>query len=249
MPHYYVVIIHTGNLRLTPEVRNLEAEIVGFCPDTENNMNITCLTFNPFQENTYLLHDDTKECIVIDPGCYEQAEHQELKRFIEKNDLKVVRLLNTHCHIDHVLGNKFVADTYGVELEIHEKELEILRAVPVYAPNYGFQMYSGMEASTKYLQEGDTIKFGNTELKILFAPGHAPGHVVFYSEPDQVCIGGDVLFKGSIGRTDLPGGDFDTLITSIRTTLFTLPDETVVYPGHGPETTIGYEKKYNPFLR
>lgn len=218
-------------------------------PVNEKNMKVTCLTFNPFQENTYLLYDDTKECVVVDPGCYELTEQQELKRYIESNDLKVVRLLNTHCHIDHVLGNRFVADTYKVELEIHEDELQTLRSVPVYAPNYGFQMYSGIEASTNYLKEGDTIKFGNSELQILFAPGHAPGHVVFYSETDKVCIGGDVLFKGSIGRTDLPGGDFDTLINSIRTKLFTLPDDTVVYPGHGPETTIAYEKKYNPFLR
>ncbi|WP_018479639.1 MBL fold metallo-hydrolase [Pontibacter roseus] len=212
-------------------------------------MKITRLTFNPFQENTYLLHDDTKECVVIDPGCYEEAEQQELKQYIEKHDLKVVRLLNTHCHIDHVLGNKFVSDTYGVELEIHEEDLQTLRSVPVYAPNYGFPKYADVTPSAAYLKEGDSIKFGNTELKILFAPGHAPGHVVFYSEADKVCIGGDVLFQGSIGRTDLPGGDFDTLISSIRTKLFTLPDETVVYPGHGPETTIGYEKKHNPFLR
>jgi len=212
-------------------------------------MKVTCLTFNPFQENTYLLHDDTKECVVVDPGCYEQSEQKELLRYIQENDLNVVRLLNTHCHIDHVLGNKFVADTYGVELEIHEEDLQTLRSVPVYAPVYGFPMYAATEPKATYLKEGDIIKFGNTELQVIFAPGHAPGHVVFYNEQDKVCIGGDVLFKGSIGRTDLPGGDFNTLINSIRTKLFTLPEDTVVYPGHGPETTIGYEKKYNPFLR
>ena len=213
------------------------------------SMKVTCLTFNPFQENTYLLHDDTKECVVVDPGCYEQSEQKELQRYIQENDLKVVRLLNTHCHIDHVLGNKFVADTYGVELEIHEEDLQTLRSVPVYAPVYGFPMYAATEPKVTYLKEGDTIKFGNTELQVIFTPGHAPGHVVFYNEQDQICIGGDVLFKGSIGRTDLPGGDFNTLINSIRTKLFTLPEDTVVYPGHGPETTIGYENKYKPFLR
>ncbi|MFD2514736.1 MBL fold metallo-hydrolase [Pontibacter locisalis] len=211
-------------------------------------MTVTCLTFNPFQENTYLLHDDTKECVVIDPGCYEKHEQEELKKFVKDNDLKVVRLLNTHCHIDHVLGNKFVADTYNVPLEIHPDEEQILRAVPTYAPNYGFQLYAE-QLPEKYLKEGDIVKFGNTELEVILAPGHAPGHVVFYNKPEKTVIGGDVLFQGSIGRTDLPGGDFDTLIQSIKTKLFTLPDDVTVYSGHGPETTIGYEKKYNPFLR
>ncbi len=211
-------------------------------------MEVTCLTFNPFQENTYLLHDDTKECIVVDPGCYEKHEKEELKNYIAAKGLKVVKLLNTHCHIDHVLGNSFVSNTYRVGLEIHEEDLQVLRAVPAYAPSYGFPMYDEV-LPTAYLQEGDTVKFGNTSLSVLFTPGHAPGHVVFYNEAHKVCIGGDVLFQNSIGRTDLPGGDFDTLIQSIRTKLFTLPDDVTVYPGHGPETTIGYEKKNNPFLR
>ncbi|MFD2248499.1 MBL fold metallo-hydrolase [Pontibacter ruber] len=211
-------------------------------------MKVTCLTFNPFQENTYLLHDDTKECVVVDPGCYEPHEQKQLQNYIEKEGLKVVKLLNTHCHVDHVLGNKFVADTYKVGLEIHKEDEQTLRSVSVYAPTYGFHKYDAAEPAA-YLKEEETVRFGNTELKILFTPGHAPGHVVFYNEQEKVCIGGDVLFQGSIGRTDLPGGDFDTLIQSIKTKLFTLPDEVTVYPGHGPETTIGYEKKYNPFLR
>ncbi|MBC5993824.1 MBL fold metallo-hydrolase [Pontibacter cellulosilyticus] len=211
-------------------------------------MKVTCLTFNQFQENTYLLHDDTKECVVVDPGCYDKHEQEELKKYIADNDLKVVRLLNTHCHIDHVLGNKFVADTYNVELEIHPEDEQTLRSVPAYAPVYGFPMYAE-QLPAKYLKEGDTVKFGSTELDVIFAPGHAPGHVVFYNKEEKKVIGGDVLFQGSIGRTDLPGGDFDTLIQSIKTKLFTLPDDVTVYPGHGPETTIGYEKKYNPFLR
>ncbi|MDX5423522.1 MAG: MBL fold metallo-hydrolase [Hymenobacteraceae bacterium] len=211
-------------------------------------MKVTRLTFNPFQENMYLLHDDTKECVVIDPGCYERHEREQLKKFIEDNGLKVVRLLNTHCHIDHVLGNKFVADTYKVGLEIHPEDEQTLRSVPAYAPVYGFPNYEEQLPSA-YLREGDVVKFGTSELQVLFAPGHAPGHVVFYNGPEKICIGGDVLFQGSIGRTDLPGGDFDTLISSIKTKLFALPDDVTVYPGHGPETTIGYEKKYNPFLR
>lgn len=219
-----------------------------YLPLNPKTMKVTCLTFNPFQENTYLLHDDTKECVVIDPGCYEKEEREELRQYIQENDLKVVRLLNTHCHIDHVLGNKFVADTYHVGLEIHRADEQTLRAVSAYAPSYGFQQYAGA-LPTAYLEEGDAVKFGNTELQVLFTPGHAPGHVVFYNGPEKICIGGDVLFQGSIGRTDLPGGDFDTLITSIKEKMFALPDDVTVYPGHGPETTIGYEKRHNPFLR
>jgi hydroxyacylglutathione hydrolase len=210
-------------------------------------MKVTCITFNQFQENTYLLHDDTNECVVIDPGCYEKHEREQLKKYIEDNNLKVVRLLNTHCHIDHVLGNKFVANTYNVELEIHPDDEQTLRSVPVYAPVYGFPMYEE-QLPAKYIKEGDTVRFGNTELEVIFAPGHAAGHVVFYNRSEKILIGGDVLFQESIGRTDLPGGDFDTLIQSIKTKLFTLPDDVTVYCGHGPETTIGHEKKYNPFL-
>lgn len=211
-------------------------------------MKVTSFTFNAFSENTYILSDETKECVVIDPGCYDKSEKQQLADFIKNEGLKVVRLLNTHCHIDHVFGNKFVADTYNVALEIHEKDLETLRAVPTYAPNYGFPNYEE-QLPGAFLKEGEKVKFGNTELDVIFTPGHAPGHVVFYNREDKICIGGDVLFQNSIGRTDLPGGDFDTLIRSIKDELFTLPDDVTVYPGHGPETTIGHEKKHNPFLR
>ena len=211
-------------------------------------MNVTCLTFNAFQENTYILHDDTNECVVIDPGCYEKQECEQLKDFIQENGLKVVRLLNTHCHIDHVLGNKFVADTYKVGLEIHPDDEQTLRAIPTYAPAYGFHKYEELLPAA-YLKEGDVVSFGSTELQVLFTPGHAPGHVVFYNGPEKICIGGDVLFQNSIGRTDLPGGNFETLISSIKSKLFALPDDVTVYPGHGPETTIGHERNNNPFLR
>jgi hydroxyacylglutathione hydrolase len=211
-------------------------------------MKITRFTFNAFAENTYLLHDDTNECVVVDPGCSDKKENDKLQQYISANNLKVVRLLNTHCHIDHVLGNKFVAETYNVGLEIHEKDLETLRAIPVYAPVYGITNYEE-QLPASYLKDGEQVKFGNTTLDIIFAPGHAPGHVVFYNAEDKTLIAGDVLFQESIGRTDLPGGDYETLISSIRTKLFVLPDEVTVYPGHGPETTIGHEKKYNPFLK
>lgn len=209
-------------------------------------LNVQAFTFNPFQENTYILYDDTKECVIIDPGCYEKEEKDELTSFIEINNLKVVELLNTHCHIDHVLGNKFVKEYYKVKLTYHRLEEATHRAVKAYAPNYGFIKYEEALAD-RFVEEGDKIRFGNTELDIVFVPGHAPGHVAFYNTEQKTCISGDALFYDSIGRTDLPGGDFDTLIKSIHTKLFTLPDDMTVYPGHGPKTTIGREKKHNPF--
>lgn len=211
-------------------------------------LEIKCFTFNPFMENTYVVYDETKEAVIIDPGCYEPYEQNALRDFIEEEGLTVIRLLNTHAHIDHVLGNSFVKRTYQVGYALHKKDLETLRAVPAYAPSYGFAHYEAEEPDS-YLEEGDTISLGNTELKVLFTPGHAPGHVVFYHEDSQQFLGGDVLFQGSVGRTDLPGGDMDTLINSIHTKLFTLPDAVKVYPGHGPATTIGEEKQTNPFCK
>jgi hydroxyacylglutathione hydrolase len=210
-------------------------------------MTVSGFTFNAFSENTYLLHDASGQCAIIDPGCYSRAEQEALRNFIEAQKLEVVLLLNTHCHIDHVLGNQFVVDTYKVPFLIHEADLATLRSVPAYAPSYGLPSYSPAEP-TGFLTPETPVRFGNTELEIRFAPGHAPGHVVFYHSPTATVIGGDVLFQGSIGRTDLPGGDFDTLIQSIKTQLLTLPDEVTVYPGHGPATTIGVERRTNPFL-
>lgn len=207
---------------------------------------VKSFVFNPFLENTFVLYDDTCECIVIDPGCYEQFEKKELSDFIEKNSLKVVRLLNTHCHIDHVFGNQFIKNTYDLGLEIHKEDDATLRAVKAYAPSYGFQHFEESEPDI-FLSENDVIEFGESVLKIMFVPGHAPGHIAFYNEEQKICIGGDVLFRESIGRTDLPGGDHDQLIESIHTKMFQLADDTTVYCGHGPSTTIGHEKVYNPF--
>ncbi|AHJ96066.1 MBL fold metallo-hydrolase [Hymenobacter swuensis] len=211
-------------------------------------MTVSGFTFNAFSENTYLLHDTTGHCVVVDPGCYEPAEQEALQQFIAAQGLQVVLLVNTHCHIDHVFGNQFILDTYKVPFLIHEADLATLRAVPTYAPSYGFPKYNPAEP-TGFLTPGEPVRFGETELEVRFAPGHAPGHVVFYHAPTSTVIGGDVLFQGSIGRTDLPGGDYATLITSIKTQLLTLPDETVVYSGHGPVTTIGQERRSNPFLK
>lgn len=209
-------------------------------------MLIKIFEFNPLQENTYILYDETKECVIIDPGCYEQDEKEALLHFIESAGLQVKMLLNTHCHIDHILGNAFVKETFNTRLYIHPNDEPVLKAAKVYAPNYGFYQYQEAEHDA-YLEEGQQLTFGNTTLDILFLPGHAPGHVAFYNAKEKVIIAGDVLFYNSIGRTDLPGGDYHTLLNSIQQKLFKLPDDVVVYPGHGPQTKIGFEKKTNPF--
>lgn len=203
-------------------------------------------TFNPFAENTYVLFDETKECVIIDPGCYEKEEQQELVSFIESNKLVVKKLINTHCHIDHVLGNAFVKRKFSVQLYVHPIEEAMLRAVKSYASNYGFHQYEDSTPDA-FLTENDTVDFGNQTLKILFVPGHSPGHIAFYDVAGKILIGGDVLFENSIGRSDLPGGNFNTLINSIHEKFFTLPDDVTVYCGHGEETSIGFEKRTNPF--
>ena len=210
---------------------------------------IQTFTFNPFQENTYLLFDETKECIIIDPGCYEKAERELLKTFVEENELKPVKLINTHCHIDHVLGNRFVANTWGINLEIHELDLPLLHSVKDYCTAYGFDNYVDSPEPSTFLEEGKKVYFGNSTLDILFTPGHAPGHITLHSPEQKFVIAGDVLFQMSIGRTDLPGGDYDTLINSIKTVLLPLTEETQVFCGHGPSTNIGFEKANNPFLK
>jgi glyoxylase-like metal-dependent hydrolase (beta-lactamase superfamily II) len=210
---------------------------------------IQSFTFNGFKENTYVLFDESKKCIIIDPGCYEQNEKLELERFIVDNELEPVKLINTHCHIDHVLGNRFVAEKWSLDLEMHELDLPTLRSVKDYCQLYGFHNYEESPEPSTFLKEGDKIHFGNSSLDVLFTPGHAPGHIVLYSNEQHFVIGGDVLFQMSIGRTDLPGGDYDTLINSIKDKLLPLDEQTKVYSGHGPSTTIGYEKTNNPFLK
>lgn len=209
-------------------------------------MTIKQFAFNAFSENTFVVYDETKECIIIDPGCFEANEKDELKKFIADNNLIVKILINTHCHIDHALGNNFVKNEYGVGLTIHKLDVETLKANEIVAPIYGFPEYESTEADL-FIDEGEQVKFGNTVLDVLFVPGHAPGHIALVNEAEKICISGDVLFQQSIGRTDLPGGDFDTLMKSIKNKLFVLPDDVTVYCGHGPNTNIGYEKAHNPF--
>ena len=209
-------------------------------------LKIESFIFSPFQENTYVAFDETGEGMILDPGCYEQQEQLTLSEFISKNNLRITLAINTHCHIDHVLGNQFVKNKYKIPLAIPEGEKEVYASVKAYAPNYGFPNYQEAVVD-QYIKMQDTIEFGNTRFEVLLVPGHSPGHLAFYHSDSKICLGGDVLFQGSIGRTDLPGGDYQTLITSIHEKIFSLPDETIVYSGHGPPTTVGQEKKTNPF--
>lgn len=204
-------------------------------------------TFSPVQENTYVLYNEQNKAIIIDPGCYFTAEQETLKKFIDDTQLEPVRLLNTHCHLDHVFGNKWVSETWNLELHLHAGEEQMLQLAPLSGEKWGlpFQNYSG---PLHFLEEGDTIRLGNDALKVILAPGHSPASICFYCEEQGFLVGGDVLFRESIGRTDLPGGNHETLLKNIREKLFVLPDDVVVYPGHGPSTTIGYEKTHNPFL-
>ena len=211
-------------------------------------LTVKAFIFNPVEENTYVLYNEQKQCCIIDPGCYFEKEREGLKMFILEAGLQPLLLLNTHCHLDHVFGNKFVHDDWGLVLHLHEKEKAVLDFAP--AAGEMWQMpFENYEGELIYIKEGSILKLGEDELEIRFTPGHSPGHVCFYHEAGDFAISGDVLFNGSIGRTDLPGGDFDTLINSIQTQLFTLPDDTKIYSGHGPMTTIGFEKMNNPFVK
>jgi glyoxylase-like metal-dependent hydrolase (beta-lactamase superfamily II) len=211
-------------------------------------LNVQPFTFNPVQENTYVVYNDAKQCCIIDPGCYFASEEKLLTDFIESNDLKPIYLLNTHCHLDHVFGNRFVGKKWGLELHLHQLEKQVLDLAPVSGQMWQLP-FDNYDGELRFFEEGDTINIGNEQLEILFTPGHSPGHVCFYSHAHKFLIGGDVLFQGSVGRTDLPGGDFATLEESIKTKLYTLPEDVIVYPGHGESTTIGEEMKTNPFVK
>lgn len=205
-------------------------------------------TFNPVQENTYLLCHQNGKSILIDPGCYYTAEQDLLKKFIDDNNLTVTQLINTHCHLDHVFGNKWAAETFNLELYIHPLEEKLLE----YAPTSGLQWglsFDNYKGQLHFINEGDTINLDDEVLEIFHTPGHSPGSLSFYNKNHNILISGDVLFRESIGRTDLPLGDYNTLIKSIQNKLFVLPNETKVYSGHGPQTTIAYEKENNPFLK
>lgn len=210
-------------------------------------LKVKALTFNPAQENTYILFNEQNKAIIIDPGCYFSAEHETLNSFLKDTQLEPARLLNTHCHLDHVCGNLWVYQNWGTELWIPSGEEEVLANAPLWGVKWGMS-FKNYDGPVHFIHEGDTIVLGNDTLKVILAPGHSPASMCFYAEKEKFLIGGDVLFYQSIGRTDLPGGDHETLLRSIREQLFVLPDDVVVYPGHGRPTTIGYEKRNNPFL-
>ncbi len=204
--------------------------------------------FNTFQENSFLLYDETGDCILVDMGSYTVAEKKEVLNFIANNRLNPVKIVNTHCHVDHLLGNSFFKNKFKAKTAAHAADEFILNRAVEQGNVFGFEV-EAPPAIDELLNEGTPLSFGGSALEILHVPGHSPGSVALYSPEDGFVISGDVLFNGSIGRTDLPGGNYDTLIRSITEKLMVLPDETVVYPGHGPETTIGEEKHSNPFLR
>ena len=205
-------------------------------------------TFNPVQENTYVVYNEKGQCCIIDPGCYFASEELELKNFIEQNHLQPIYLLNTHCHLDHIFGNKFIYKTYNLALWLNKLEKPVLEYGPVSGQQWQLP-FDNFDGELNYIDEGEVIRIGDDELYVLFTPGHSPGHLSFYNKENKFIISGDVLFQGSVGRTDLPGGDFSILEESIKTKLYTLPADTIVYSGHGDTTTIGDEMKTNPFVK
>jgi len=211
-------------------------------------LHVKVFVFNPVQQNTYILYNNAGKAIIVDPGCYFTTEQEKLKQFLTDNSLTPVQLLNTHCHLDHVFGNKWVHETFGLELYLHPNEELVLQYAPISGEKWGlpFVNYTGQ---LHFLHDGDVITLDEDELKVLLTPGHSPGSICFYNEHQNFVIGGDVLFYESIGRTDLPGGNHATLLSSIQEKLMALPNETVVYNGHGQSTTIEHEKLHNPFLQ
>jgi hydroxyacylglutathione hydrolase len=211
-------------------------------------LTVQVFTFNPVQENTYVLYNEKGQCCIIDPGCYFASEEKMLTDFVSTSGLTPVLLLNTHCHLDHIFGNRFIYKTYGLTLHIHRLEKPVLDMGPVSGQMWQLP-FENYDAELNFIKEDEGIRIGEDVLHVLFTPGHSPGSVSFYNKEEKFIISGDVLFNGSIGRTDLPGASFDILEESIRTKLYTLPEDVIVYPGHGESTTIGDERKTNPFVK
>lgn len=210
---------------------------------------IQAFEFSPFSENTYVIADDTtRDAVIIDPGCYEQAEKEALNQFIVTNQLNIRYLLLTHAHLDHVFGVAYVKRKYNVKAYLHELDQVVFNDVPTRCAVFGLRGYEPSEIDA-HIKEGGQIKFGSIVLDVVFVPGHAPGHVAYINHAERYVVGGDVLFRGSIGRTDFPYSNHADLVNSIRTEFYTLPDDYIVYPGHNEPTTIGQEKRSNPFVR
>lgn len=210
-------------------------------------LSVYSFTFNPFQENTYIVAAPNNDCIIIDPGCFNSSEQKQLEDYIVNKGFNPVLLFNTHCHIDHVFGNDFVKFRWNIPFKAHKDDVYLLTALPVVAENYGLGKHSS-PLPDAFVNEGDAIELDGVKMELLHVPGHSPGSLCLVNHADKWIIGGDVLFRSSIGRTDLPGGDHQTLLDGIKNKLFVLPDDFSVFSGHGPVTSIGFEKKYNPFL-
>ena len=225
-----------GYLCSLRSIPGTQAKINAFTQEKAAMINVKIFQFNPLQENTYLMYNEGGDCIVVDPGCYTDKERDQLSAFIEAKQLKPVMLINTHCHLDHVFGNKFVHETYGLELHIHAGEQQVLDMAPT----------SGLMFNLPY--ENSHLTLGDETIQVLFTPGHSPASISFYAGKSGFVMAGDVLFRESVGRTDLPGGSPAILVKSILEKLYCLPDETIVYSGHGIPTTIGHEKVHNPYV-
>lgn len=212
-------------------------------------MQVKKFTFNPWQENSYLLYDETGECAFLDMGCTSDEDYKELDDFIEDKNLTVKYIINTHLHIDHILGNYKLKETYKVPVLAHENDEFLLENAETFAEQIGFKLQNPPPAIDKYIDEGDELSIGDFKLQMFHIPGHTPGSLVFYNAKDGILLSGDVIFYESIGRTDLIYGNHSALIKGITSKILRLPDDTVVYPGHGPKTTIEHEKCSNPFLK
>lgn len=206
------------------------------------------LTFNPFQENTYLLYDETGECLIIDPGCLSDAEKAHLKQTIDHKGLKPVKLIFTHLHLDHVFGSAFVANQWQLPVLAHADDEFFIGITKSYSTQFGIQLDENPAPLTGHLKDGDTVEFGHSSVSVIHVPGHSPGSICFYAKDEKLLVAGDVLFYASVGRSDLAGGSHELLIESIKSRLMALPDDVEVFPGHGPATTIGQERWQNPFL-
>lgn len=210
-------------------------------------LHIESFSFNPFSENTLVIYNDNKEAFIIDPGNFSTSENAVIGHFIEEKQLQVQKIILTHAHIDHVLGLYWATKTFETSVTLHKEENEILSMAHLSAQKYGIP-FNPVEPKLEIIEEGEIINLGKEVFKVLFLPGHSPGHIGLYNEKSEVLISGDVIFQGSIGRTDLYKGNHQALIASIKNKVFTLPDSVKIYPGHGPTTTVGYEKQYNPFF-
>lgn len=212
-------------------------------------IHVEVFTFNPLQENTYVLTNEKRQALIIDPGCYFTDEERTLQNYLANGGFTPVQLINTHCHVDHVFGNSFIAKQYNLELFIHPAEEIVLQVQPHFAAQFGLSFSNNYKGKLHFIKGGDVFLLGDDKLLILDTPGHSPGSISLYSKEQNFVISGDVLFKESVGRTDFPLCDAAQLQQSIRTQFYTLPEDTIVYPGHGTTTTIGHEKMYNPYVK